>query len=287
MLIAGSLSWAQVERYRDRTFHRLKSRRVRGARSALNLINEVGFCTAFSRHDHLPCLWAAICGERRPRMPRHTHSDYAIGLTWYLKDRLPDRRQVFYARLLHGKPSLVSLAYLPHFYALLGPEGRESGPGALSLTEQGILDWLTTHPPQPSSAIRRQGDFRGYLSKARFEKAMARLQRFFYVVKTETVYEPKFSYYWGLFDRTFPQAARKARRISREEAAKRILEKYFQVALCARKKDLLSIFPGVDQALLLRTLDALVQERAMLAGVRIKGASGIWHVSRRAMMSSR
>lgn len=287
MLIANSLTWDQVERYRDRTFHRLKSRRVRGAPSALRFINDVGFCTAFSRHDHLPCLWAAICGERHPRMPVHTHSDYAIGLTWHLKDRLPDRRQVFYARLLCGKPSLISLAFLPYFYCLFGPRGREAGSYALSHTEQGILDWLTTHPPQPSSALRRHGDFRGYLNKARFEKAMARLQKLLYVVKTETAYDPKFTYFWGLFERVFPKAVRKSRRIEREDAARRIFERYFQVALCARKKDLLSIFSGVDPALMAEALEDLVREQVLLTGVRIRGSTGSWYVSRHAIMANR
>ncbi|HZP00432.1 MAG TPA: hypothetical protein VFD30_09065 [Terriglobia bacterium] len=286
MLTPECLAWEQVERYRDRTFRRLKSRRVQGAPSALNFINDVGFCTAFSRHEHLPCLWVAICGERHPRIPVHTHSDYAIGLTWDLKDRLPDRRQVFYARLLHGKPSLVSLEYLPYFYRLFGPHGREAGSGALSLTEQGILDWITTHPPQPTSAIRRQGDFRGYLSKARFEKAVARLQSLLYVVKTETAYEPKFTYYWGLFEKTFPEAARRSRRITREEAARKILEKYFRVALCARRRDLVSIFSGFDLTLMAETLDRLVDEGVLLAGARIAGASGSWYLSRHAMMTS-
>jgi hypothetical protein len=286
MLTPECLAWEQVERYRDRTFRRLKSRRVQGAPSALNFINDVGFCTAFSRHEHLPCLWVAICGERHPHIPVHTHSDYAIGLAWELKDRLPDRRQVFYGRLLHGKPSLVSLEYLPCFYRLFGPQGREAGFGALGITERGILDWLITHPPQPSSAIRRQGDLRSYLSKARFERAMARLQRRLYVVKTETAYEPKFTYYWGLFDKTFPEAARRAYRLKRDEAARKILEKYFQVALCARRRDLASIFSGLDLTLMAETLNVLVEEGVLLAGARIKNASGTWYVSRHAMMKS-
>ena len=119
------LSWEEVERYRVRTFHRRASLAVRGATSAMSFIQQVGFCTAFSAHQHLPCLWVAICGRRRPRMPHHTHSDYAIGLTWELKDRLPDERRVFYARLLNGKPSLISLEYLPYFYRVFGPQAQD------------------------------------------------------------------------------------------------------------------------------------------------------------------
>jgi hypothetical protein len=68
------MTWEDVKRYRDRTFRRRRSLRVRGPKSALEFLPEVGFCTAFSRYAHLPCLWVAVCGTRRPPLPRHTHS---------------------------------------------------------------------------------------------------------------------------------------------------------------------------------------------------------------------
>jgi hypothetical protein len=279
------ITWEEVERYRDRTFRRLQARRVRGARSALEFVNEVGFCTAFSRAPHLPCLWVAVCGERRPRMPRHTHSDYAIGLTWELKDRLPDERRVFYARLLHGKPSLISLEFLPYFYRVFGPPSRGPAGSALNLTEQEILDWLSTHPPQPTWQLRLHGDFHGRLSKARFEKAISRLQERFHVVKTRTVYEPKFTYIWGLFEKTFPRAARQASRIAYEEALERILRGFFGVALTARRADLTGIFRGADVAALNMTLEKMVRARVLVPRVRIRGTKGDWYVWKRGVAS--
>jgi hypothetical protein len=275
----AKLTWEQIERYRDRTFHRRRSLRVRGAKSALAFIREVGFCTAFSAREHLPCLWVAVCGRRRPRMPHHTHSDYAIGLTWELKDRLPDERRVFYARLLGAKPSLVSLEYLPYFYRVFGLESSGGALGALGLTEQGILDWLGTHPAQPTHALRMRADFRGELSKPRFEKAIGRLQELLYVVKTQTVYEPKFTYYWGLFERVFPEAVRRARRVSREAALERILGKYFETAVCARFRDLRSIFPALAPGQLETALSELVGRGFLRRGVRIAGAKGLWFVA--------
>lgn len=280
-----NLTWEQVERYRDRTFRRRPSLRVRGAKSALAFIQEVGFCTAFSAREHLPCLWVAVCGRRRPRMPHHTHSDYAIGLTWELKDRLPDERRVFYARLLGGKPSLVSLEFLPYFYRVLGPQAGGVSLGTLGLAEQGILDWLGTHPPQPTHALRQRADFRGNLSKARFEKAIGRLQEQFCVVKTQTVYEPKFTYYWGLFEKAFPEAARRGRGISREVALQTILDRYLKTVLCARFRDLVSIFPRVEPGSLGAALEALVRRGALRAGVRISGSKGLWYTAECGMMS--
>jgi hypothetical protein len=274
------LSWEEVERYRDRKFRRRPALAVRGARSAMSFIEQAGFATAFSAHEHLPCLWVAVCGRRNPRMPRHTHSDYAIGLTWELKDRLPDERQVFYARLLHGKPSLISLEFLPYFYRVFGPRDAEGTARPLGLTEQGILDWLGTHPPQPTWQLRVHADFRGRLPKARFGKAMARLQELLYVMKTETVYEPKFTYFWGLVERAYPREVRRARRLSAEAALEKILRKYFETALCARRRDLLSIFRGVEGPRLDDALQGLVKAKALFSGVRITGKEGLWYVGR-------
>jgi hypothetical protein len=274
------LTWDDVERYRDRTFRRRPALAVRGATSAMSFIQQVGFCTAFSAHEHLPCLWVAVCGRRRPRLPRHTHSDYAIGLTWELKDRLPDERRVFYARLLHGKPSLISLKYLPYFYRVLGPQAEAGTRQALGLTEQGILDWLGTHPPQPTYQLRLHADFRGRLPKARFEKAMGRLQELLYVMKTETVYEPKFTYYWGLVERIYPRAIRQARRISVENALEKILLQYFDVVLCARRRDLLSIFRGIAPPRLDAALQRLLNAKKVLEGVRVAGKEGYWYLRR-------
>jgi hypothetical protein len=279
------MTWEDVERYRDRTFRRRASLRVRGSRSALAFIGEVGFCTAFTPHPHLPSLWAAVCGERQPRMPRHTHSDPSLGLTWALKDELPDARRVFYGKLLTGKPSFVSLEYLPYFYRVMGPMGAQAGLAGPGTVEQCLLDWLSSHPPQTTFQLRRHADYRGVLSKARFEKAMARLQGLLYVVKTRTVYEPKFTYVWGLFEKAYPEAVRTARRIPAERAVDGILRKFFAVALCARRQDLLSIFRGLDTRALDAGLGRLRHTGFVRNDVKIKGAPGNWYVSNCGMMS--
>ena len=138
-----------LERLRDQTFRRVPRLRVRGERSALAFINEVGFCSTFHRvREPLPCLWVAVCGRRDPRFPKHTHSDPSIGLTWLLKDILPAKKRVYYGKLLKGRPTLVSLSCFPAFFRLIrGNKGSgdylgDYRAGHLSRTAKTVMDAL-------------------------------------------------------------------------------------------------------------------------------------------------
>jgi len=235
-------SFEELEPARDFTFRRTPARRVRGETTALRFISETGFCTAFSRRVNLPCLWVAICGRRNPRMPVHTHHDYGIGLTWNLKDSLPEKKLVFYGRVFRRLPGFVSLEYLPYFYRLFAPESSLSG--ELPHAARGILDRLRTNPRQTTAQLRLYGALYGArrLSKAVFEKAIAELQQRFLVARTEAVYEPKFTYIWDLFERQYPAAVKAGRKLSRQQAIDTILGKYFRVVLYARLADVRSLF---------------------------------------------
>lgn len=178
-LTAGSL-----ERLRDRSFHRIPALRVRGERSALSFVNAVGFCSTFYRFpEGVACLWEAVAGRTNPRWPRRSHHDTGIGVTWDLKDRLPARKQVYYGKLLKGRPLLVALDLFPAFYAMVRGRQRardyreEYEAGRLSLTAKRIMDAMMREHPQYTREIRANS-FMLEPSKTReFERAMAELQQ--------------------------------------------------------------------------------------------------------------
>src|SRR5262245_33132841 len=152
-----------LDRARDRAFRRVAARRVRGERDALAFVDEVGVCSTFYRFpEGLACLWEAVVGRRDPRWPRRSHHDRGIGLTWELKDRLPARRQVYYGKLVKGRPVLVALDLFPAFYALV--RGRqqardyqsEYAAGRLSLTAKRIMDCLMRESPQYTRGLRAE-----------------------------------------------------------------------------------------------------------------------------------
>jgi hypothetical protein len=109
---------------RRHRFRQESARRVRSARAALGFVEDVGLCSTFYCFpDGLACLWEAVVGREKPRWPRRSHHDDGVGLTWELKDTLPARGQVYYGKVLKGRPVLVALDLFPAFYALV--RGRQ------------------------------------------------------------------------------------------------------------------------------------------------------------------
>jgi len=158
---SGGLPASTLERLRDRRFRREPRLRVRGDASALAFIHDVGFCSTFYRFpEGVACLWEAVVGRRNPRWPRRSHHDDGVGLTWQLKDTLPSRRDVYYGKLLKGRPLLVALDVFPAFYGVTRGRQRardyrsEYDAGHLSLTARRLMDALVREHPQYTRGLR-------------------------------------------------------------------------------------------------------------------------------------
>jgi hypothetical protein len=207
---------------------------LRGARA---FVDSVGFCSTFYVFSEgVACLWEAVAGRDRPRWPRHSHHDRAVGLTWELKDQLPARRHVYYGKLLKGRPTLVALDLFPAFYALVRGRQRardytgEYEAGRLSLAAKRIMDSLVRESPQYTRGLRAEVFMLEPAKTREFERAMAELQRGLWIVKTEERYEPSFSYRWDLLERWLPREVAEGRRLSRERALDRLLGRYLRGA---------------------------------------------------------
>ena len=67
----GRLSRRALTAARDRLHRTTPARRIRGERSALTFLEEVGFAFLFDNFGTgLPFLWAAICGRRDRKSTR-------------------------------------------------------------------------------------------------------------------------------------------------------------------------------------------------------------------------
>jgi hypothetical protein len=225
----------------------------------------------------------AVCGRRHPRWPKHTHHDPAVLLTWELKDTLPAKRLVYYGKLLKGKPTLVSLELFPAFVALIR-EGRRSGDyladyrdGRLSRPALQLMDALMEARPLETGLLRRRAGLAASSQTGTFEKAMAELQRKLWIVKTEEVYEPTFSYRWDLVDQWWPEQVERGEALSRGEAVRQILARYLKVVVASQERIMTRLF-DVSLPEMKRVLDVLGAEGLITRGVPIRGLPGLWVV---------
>lgn len=273
-----------LQRLRGRRFRRIPALRVKSERSALAFVNDVGFCSTFYRFpEGVACLWEAVVGRPDPRWPRRSHHDAGIGLTWDLKDRLPARKQVYYGKLLKGRPLLVALDLFPAFYALIRGRQRardyreEYEAGRLSLTAKRIVDAMMREHPQYTRQLRAASFMLEPGRTREFERAMAELQQGLWLVKTEERYDPTFSYRWDLLESWLPEATAEGRRLARAAAVERLLERYLEAAVFAREGMLGRLFSlSADE--IARAVERLVRAKALVAGCAVAGWPDRWLV---------
>lgn len=276
---------------RDRRFRRRRDLRVRGERAALAFVNSVGCCSTFYRFpEGLACLWEAVAGRPNPRWPRRSHHDWGIGLTWELKDTLPTRRQVYYGKLLKGRPVLVALDLFPAFYALVRGRQRardyriEYEAGRLSLTARRIMDSFTREHPQYTREIRGNCFMLEPGKTREFERAMADLQQGLWVVKSEERYEPTFSYRWELLEAWLPEPVALGRRLRRSAAAEQLVARYLAGAVFSTPALLARLF-ALSHAEISLAVDRLARAGALVPDCAVGGWPGRWLVHAAALRS--
>jgi len=258
---------------------------VRGERTALAFVNAVGFCSTFYCFpEGVPCLWEAVVGRARPRWPRRSHHDDGVGLTWRLKDDLPAARQVYYGKLLRGRPMLVALDLFPAFYALARGRQRardyraEYEAGRLTHTARRLMDALVREHPQYTRELRGNTYLLEPGRTREFERAMAELQQGLWIVKSEERYEPTFSYRWDLLEAWLPEAAAEGRRMSRTGALDAVISRYAKAAVFTRLPLLRRLF-GVAATEATTSVARLVA-RGALTEHEVAGLPGRWLVAR-------
>jgi len=275
---------ALLER-RRRNFRQVPSLRLGSPAAARRFVDAVGVCSTFYVFsDGLASLWEAVAGRPRPRWPRRSHHDPAIGLTWELKDVLPGRRQVYYGKLVKGRPVLVALDLFPAFYALVrGAQrardyAREYEAGRLSLGARRIMASLMRESPQYTRGLRAECFMLEPSRTREFERAMAELQQGLWIVKTAERYEPSFSYRWDVLERWLPEAAAEGRRLGRAAALDRLLARYLRAAVYSTPARLGRLF-AVPRAEVEAAVARLERARALRTAVVIAGQPGHWVVS--------
>src|SRR2546426_1157322 len=196
---------------------------------------------------------------------------------------LPSRRDVYYGKLLKGRPLLVALDVFPAFYGVTRGRQRardyraEYDAGHLSLTARRLMDALVREHPQYTRGLRANTFMLDPGKTREFERAMAELQQGLWIVKTEERYEPTFSYRWDLLEAWLPDAVAEGRRLGRARAIERLIERFVAGAVFTNERVLARLFrlPGAEVT---SVLERLVRRGTLAADAAIDGWPGRWLV---------
>ena len=208
---------SEIEEYRDSHWQRDGEGRVETAVQAERFIERVGFasCLLDSRRPG-PSLYVSVCGRRDAVLPRNVQKDPETSLTWMLKDELVRRRRVYYAKLFRGKAIFLAPRMIPYFKTLWGFSRRQEKE-RLSKTALSVLRVLRKEWEMGTADLRAES---GVTDRKAFALAIDELQAAMIVVPTEVIYEPKFTYLWGLAEERFPEEL--SRKVNRQIALREV-----------------------------------------------------------------
>ena len=259
------LAWGEIRAWRDSRYRRHTGRTLQTEDQARQFVDEVGFCFLFPAPGiEMPSLWEAINGRSRD-IPKH-HHDHALSLSWSWKDSLPSRKQLWYGKLLRGKPMFVSFTLLPTFYALSENYGelddyqQQFADGRMSVEAKAIYEILLAEGPLSTNALRKGANlFGGGEIARRFERGMAELQADLKIVKSGTSDDNrwKYCYVYDLLLRWRPGLAAEARAISGRAARQRLLLTYLHNVAAAPLPAVQRLF-GWELETARRTADELL-----------------------------
>jgi len=243
-----TLTPAAVTRYRRAL---LRPHRVRTRQGALRFINTLGFCFAFTGGPgNLPGLFDVLATRSIDRM---------WSWAWQWKDEMATARRVHYGKVIRRKPSYIALTMLPAFYALSGNVGEPDDhmqayrEGRLSLLAKTLYEVILAQGPVSTWTLRRQfvpraprgehGESRARSdSGARFHRALDDLQARLLVAKVGEEEEWRNGFIWDAFHRWMPDVVRAAGKITAEDAAARMLERYVRIVGVAAGSDIAGLF---------------------------------------------
>ena len=206
-----------IEEYRDSHWQRDGEGRVETAVHAERFIERAGFasCLLDSRKPG-PSLYVAVCGRRDAVLPRNVQKDPESSHTWFLKDEIVRRGRFYYGKLPHGKTMFVAPRMISYFNALWGVRRRDEKK-RFSKSALAVLRVLRKEWEMGTADLRAES---GVPDRKKFTLAIDELQAAMIVVPTEVMYQPKFTYLWGLAEERFPEEL--ARKIDRPTALREI-----------------------------------------------------------------
>lgn len=269
----------KLQTFRARTFNLPPHKRLSTPRQALTFVNQRGFVYFWTiKGIDLPSLWTAVAGDR-PVADQHDDPGH---ITWGWKDNSLDKKIWYYAKILRGKATMISLEIAPYFYALSENYGAPEEDyliayreGRLTQAAKQVYETLFEHGKLNTLDLRKLSK----LSNAKdseFNKALEYLQRDFKILPVGVAQAGawKYSHIYEITTRHFPDLSEQARRISESQARAKILQLYFNMVGAAQVKDVNKLF-GWGNEVVKRSLGTLTDAGTLVLTGHPKSA-GEW-----------
>jgi hypothetical protein len=272
---------ARLEEFRQTTFRLRGNQLLRNKEDAVSFVDERGFVYFWPiKGIRLPSLWAAVAGNR----PVANAQDDPGHVTWGWKDDLLDKRRWYYAKVLRGRATMISLDVAPLFYALSENYG-DPDRDYLQLYEDGLLsreakliyEILLNEGPLDTVTMRRKIHMTGKASNSPFERNLVSLQKDFKTLPVGISQAGgwRYSFIYNLVHRHYPDLPAKARFISQRDARSSLTRLYFASVGAAQESDARKLFqwPKRDVE---AALAALVESGDLVEGCRLEGEEGAY-----------
>ena len=189
---------------------------------------------------------------------------------WVWKDELPEAKRLYYGALLVRKPTFVSNAFLPIFYATFGRAGEADDhledvrAGRLSDTGRRIIEYLGAAGETQTKRMRAELGITSKDGKLLYGKAIDEVQRLMYVARVRAVGEGRedYNYTYDLFVRRYPETVKAAERISSADATLELLERTVELAGAVTPKQIARLFEW-DEALQERATQRAIERKTV------------------------
>jgi len=186
---------------------------------------------------------------------------------WVWKDDLPEAKRLYYGALLVRKPTFVSNAFLPKFYATFGRAGEADDhredvrAGRLSDIGRRIIEYLGGKGETQTKRMRADLGITSKDGKLQYGKAIDEVQRLMYVARVRAVGEGRedYNYTYDLFVRRYPEIVKTAERISSADATLALLDRTVELAGAVTTKQLARLFEW-DEALQERAIRRALEQ---------------------------
>jgi len=274
-----TINLKKLNTLRVQTFRLPPTKRLLSPSQALTFVNARGFVYFWPiKGIDLPSLWTAVAGDR-PVADQHDDPGH---ITWGWKDGALDKKIWYYAKILRGKATMISLKIAPYFYALSENYGAPEEDyliayheGRLTQAAKQLYETLLDNGALNTLDLRKKAK----LSNAKdseFNKALEQLQRDFKILPVGVAQAGawKYSHIYEIVPRHFPDLPEQARTITELQARMKILELYFASVGMARIRDVTKLFGWLNETVN-RTLNKMMQQKLLVIAVHPKQA-GEW-----------